>query len=519
MRKTFVMTALATVLAFQVAAADNVKSTSKEEMSAQKQHSLARTPQQVSHEVSKMRKGPKVSLDSVIDFQFVMPKNADRYKYARGNSYVNRLYTAANGALVSDPSAIVSGDPVITKDHDAGILGDYSKDYYYDVNALINFKIEQVLANSMSVGGVLEVLTPVSSARLRDYSVGAKSKGAYMFVKAPYFKVQAGAMVGAEQMLKIDPASWSASDGGITSGWINYANLEGNYIDATDHPTATSTTRHRDVLRPFYVTPALYSEYVSNDATFSRNDDVSIAPKVGVYSNNINGFKFGASYAPHHVTGKSNVSGVVSSSKLSPVYDNVIGFGARYEKELKDYVINLAVAGETGDTPKENKDNYYNLLAVSVGGTVKYGNMIALGAEYGHLGQSGLSKTVIKDEDLNKASSATSPSAVTDPYAYYWTIGGAYDIGPARVSANYYTSVKNMYSKNVSADEGTLEDFNVGAHYNFSYGSKHTQFTPYVTYHHFTTKERVAKSAAASVVNSEDNNKGNVLMVGVKAIF
>lgn len=517
MKNKFIMTAISTLLAFQVAVADDMMKSSDDKMMMEKQqHKLAKVKHEANH--NKMKKGTKVAIDAVMDFQFATAKNEARFKHAAGESYVNRLYTAAGAttALVTDPA---NGTPAaaarVVLDHDGGILGDYSKDKHYDVNALINFKLEQMIMDNMSIGGVLEVKTPVSSQRLRDYSVGAKSKGAYMFLKSPYFVAQAGAMVGAEQVLKIDSAMWSAADGGVSSGWINYANLEGDYVDAVFDATAANSTRNRDVLRPFYVTPTLYSQYVSTDSTFSRNDDASIAPKLSVYSNHYNGFQVGASYVPHQSI--TTVTGVVPTAKERPVYDDVFALGANYEQSFGDIMMKVAIAGETGKAIKDaaGDTTYHDLQDVSVGGMLNYSKMFTVGAEYGYLGKSGLSKQLIQDTDLN----AVVPAAadVTPNNTYYWTIGGAYDMGPARISVGYFESVMNPYSTSKS-DESTMTDFNVGAHYNFSYGSKRSQFTPYIAYNHFTTKEQ-GNVVTIPAANTVTNNKGNVFMLGVKAIF
>ncbi|MBQ4874742.1 MAG: hypothetical protein HRK26_01330 [Rickettsiaceae bacterium H1] len=515
MRKTFIMTAMATVLAFQVAVADDMQS-NKRHLSNQKQHKLAKTSSQANKVLSRS----KISLDLIVDFQFAMPENASRYKNAKGDNYVKRLYEGSTPpVLITDPSGNTDPTQVI-KDHDGGILGIYSKDYYYNVNNLINFKIEVPLLNDMSIGAVSEVLTPVSNHMIGSYSIGAKSKGAYLFIKTPYFRAQAGSMVGAEQMLKIDSASWSAADGGVNGNWINYANLEGNYVDAVfDSNDAGDSTRHRDVMRPFYVTPALYSQYISNDATFSRNEDVSIAPKISVYSNEMSGVQVGVSYAPNHVNASAK-SGLVPDKKLSPVYSNVIGYGARYEKALEDFAVKISVAGEMGDAIKkagEKKTSYYDLSAMSIGGSVNYNNMATIGGEYGYLGKSGLPKEIVKDEDLNKATTATTAVATSPDPTYYWTIGGAYDIGPVRISGNYYTSCKNPYSSKEN-DASTLQDFNIGTHYNF-YRGKNSQFTPYAAYHHFITKERIAKSGDTDITSDSQNNTGHLFMIGVKAVF
>ncbi len=515
------MSAIATVLAMQVAVADDVKS-SDGAMGMQQQHDLAKTNSQARHEAKNVAGNVRVSLDAVMDFQVVKPTNEKRYTHSSGDKYSSRLYDA--NMLVTKPADAKA--PVLQKDHDAGILGDYSKDYYFGVDGMLNMKIERSVLHNMSVGAALEVATPASSSRVRDYSVGAKQKGAYVFLKTPYLNGQVGSMIGAEQVMRIDSTVWSAADGGVAGNWISYANLEGNYADAVvANTTTTPNTKARlsaDVLRPFYVTPALYSQYISDDATFSRYDDVSIAPKVAIYSHKIAGFQVGASYAPHHSYGYGSNATVKSHAAN---YDDVIGVGARYSKDFDEFAVQTAVAAEMGSAVKGSE--YNDLFAFSVGGLARYKNMFTVGGEYGNLGKSGVAKKMHKDVNLSIA--AANPEQDTKPDVkrnYYWTIGGAYDFGPARLSAGYFKSFKNPYSSE-SADDSTVEDFNVAAHYNFSYGSKQAQFAPYVSYHNFTTKERVRTLVPGETGNpgtpditiEGKDNKGHLLMVGVKTVF
>lgn len=531
------MTAMATVLAFQVAVADDNRMMANNEssLSQGKQHQLAKTKSQaVKQNNSNNAYRTRLSVDGVLDFQVAIPdkSNKDRYKYASGNSFVKRLYKddAGDSILVKDPSSLGTTDVVGLKaDHDGGILGDYSKNYYYSTNALVNLKFEQAFSKNVCAGAMFQVLTPVKSDRLGSYSVGAKNKGAYLFVSLPYFQIQAGSMVGAEQMLKIDPAMWSAGDGGVTSGWINYVNLEGNYVDAVISNPLSASRRHRDVLRPFYVAPSLYSQYVSNVDTFARTDDtdISIAPKVAIYTNSFNGVQFGASYAPTQAHRDDDYKDLTQA----PPYKNVIGVGAKYSVQVND-MLKLDAAGvvEIGDALQEKAvtagdGTYYDLTAYSVGAMVRFANL-NIGAEYGNLGKSGMRKSVIVDENLNRPpvgeGAGTSYRNNDSKDTYYMTTGGSYDIGPVRVSVNYFTSVKNGYSTR-DVDDNILSDWNAGVDYNFTYGSKKTKYTLYAAGHYFTTEERIAISGVAAnapeVTTKEGNNSGELLMVGIKAIF
>ncbi len=518
------MTAMATVLESRGAAFAHEYEYDSDEtvkvemaMHEHSQHDLAMSKQDALKRDKMKKRGMKVSLDAVVDFHMAVPTNDSRYEYSTTDAYVNRLYDL-NG-LIKNPSLLIT-TPFVVPDHDGAILGDYREDYYYNLNSLLNIKIERDVTRDISVGALFEVLTPVSSDRVREYSFGAKNKGVYIFLDHKYLKAQVGAMVGAEQMMKIDPAQWSAADGGVASGWINYANLEGNYVDAVvvASPDANKSTRHRDVMRPFYITPALYSQYVSNNATYSRDDkiDIGIAPKISVYSHNINGVQLGASFTPHQIVGDGSM---ISDPyyRLRPAYENVFAAGVRYEKYVSNYMIQLAMAGEVGSAVKGSNQTsaaYNDLSAVSIGGLLKYSNCITFGGEYGYLGKSGTYKKVLKDEDLNVSIlDLDDPDRYKDADpegAYYWTIGAAYDAGPARISAGYYEGYNNIHTTN-SDDRSKMSDLNIGADYNSSYGSKHTKLSPYVSYHHFTTKERG--------VPDNRNNKGDLFLVGVKAIF
>lgn len=458
--------------------------------------------------IAKMR---RISFDSIVNFNFVASSNAPKYKSAQGGSFMFRLHDGAD--VEDDPNANVTHS---SADYDGGLLGDYSHAHSFNTEALLSFKAEQILIGKTYIGVVMEIALPSPTQGFNGYLSGAKSKGAYIVLKNQYVNVQAGATIGAEELLKIDPAIWSAADGGVNSNWIYYANLEGVYIDAVLTDGSNPSTRHRDMLRPFYVTPVLYSQHMSNNIISQRNYDINLAPKVAIYSNEENTIQVGGSYSPHQLTGKFD-----AWSSSAPVYDNVFGFGIRYQASLNDYEIKCAIAGEFGDAITFNDQDaadYYDLGAISIGASVKYNTVLTVGAEYGNLGRSGLFKAVLKDEDLALVQTAITKTTVKDPSMHYWVIGGAYDFGPVRASASYYQSSKNIYSK-VKSDASTMSDINIAAHYNFSYGSKCTKFIPYFAYNRFITKERVAKSSGQEISNLIQDNKGWVFMLGVKVVL
>ena len=500
MKSKFIMTAMATLLAFQVAVADEVKSSKNESSNGHYKDAK---------KVKSGYKGPKVSINALVDFQFAIPSNEKIYKHSVGEKFLNRAYDKDSN-VAKEVAAISS----VKQDHDGGVIGDYAKDKYYNTSALLSMKLEQV-SPSISVGSVLEILTPFNSYRNRHFSGSVKNKGAYVFLNSPYFVLQAGYAPGAEQMFKTDVGSFSAAGGGIAGDWIEYANLEGSYAGADS--TSSPKKLQRDVSRPFHATPALYSQYygmiaskiANNNGSMMSSNDISISPKVVIYSHDVNGFKMGMSYSPGYVN-YSNNSDLYKKAGLRQ-YENILGFGASYEKEMSNYLVKLALAGEMGKAAKEgDKDPDYNdLLSMSAGGTLKFNDMITVGAEYGYLGKSGLGKKIVKDP----TASSTVMIDATPDNSYYMAVASSYDMGPAKVSTGYYRSYQNPYSTDADKDGSIMSDINVGVSYNVTHACMKTKFTPYFSYHQFSTKEN------HFVTKDSDNNSGYVMMLGVKAQF
>ncbi len=198
-----------------------------------------------------------------------------------------------------------------------------------------------------------------------------------------------------------------------------------------------------------------------------------------------------------------------SGNYVGPNYENIISGGVSYEYDFDDFKIKVSATGETGKV-KEIKNNSYSmygeyndLSAFNVGLAADY-NGIKFAASYANLGKSGQPKRICTKNANNNYDCTDANVKKLQENTYYWTAGAGYEFGDIYVSGTYFKS------KSVDANE--LSDIILGAQYNLSSTGSKNSFVPYVTWHHFTTKEK-------DLPNDKKNNAGNIFLAGVKFTF
>lgn len=199
-----------------------------------------------------------------------------------------------------------------------------------------------------------------------------------------------------------------------------------------------------------------------------------------------------------------------SGNYVGPNYENIVSGGVSYEYDFDDFKVKVSATGEKGQVKEIKGDRYgmygkYNdLMAFNLGLSAEYFGF-KFAASYANLGKSGQPKEIcIRDANNNKYDCKDDKVKGLQKDTYYWTAGAGYEFGNAYVSATYF--------KSKSAEANELSDIVIGAEYNLAPNGSKNPLTPYVTWHHFETKEK-------DLPADKKNNKGNIFLVGVKHSF
>lgn len=198
-----------------------------------------------------------------------------------------------------------------------------------------------------------------------------------------------------------------------------------------------------------------------------------------------------------------------SGNYVGPNYENIVSGGISYEYDFDDFKVKVSATGEKGQVKEIKGDRYgmygkYNdLTAFNLGLSAEYFGF-KFAASYANLGKSGQPKEICIRDANNKYDCKDDKVKDLQKDTYYWTAGAGYEFGNTYVSATYF--------KSKSAEANELSDIVIGAEYNLAPNGSKNPLTPYVTWHHFNTKEK-------DLPSDKKNNKGNIFLVGVKHSF
>lgn len=470
----------------------------------------------------------KVTINGVVDARAAWGYNKSQYDLAPIETIYNR-----------------------NKDHvPIGTLYDYSRKDYQSVDADIRIRVQQDNDN-FSYGADVELLGNASVNNVHNGFRGIGAKGAYIFFSNSNLgSIEIGSNKGAETTMRIDASSISTASGGIDSNWYRYANVEGYYSKGGTDPATNKFFAGTVVRHPFYLVPRLPTEYMYTDNIYDfglyptsgfyprygiikRATDnyfasrpVLLPIKLTYYSPRFSGLRFGVSYTPNQYDQLNNIAGtynrlsniVVGAAPIrdnNSGYKNIVSGGIDFEYNYQDILVKASVTGEFGNFEGRLYDHIGkpveldDLKALNVGAKIKHPIGLSFAASFANTFHSWKYKNPFvagdySGGDITLPYSSTISAPTKD--SVYWTAGLAYEKGPYMVSGTYFHS-----SNYQSLDrENKLDNFALGAHYNFSTNSK-TKFTPYIQWNHFITEEYN--------VTKDTNNSGDVLLAGVKYSF
>ncbi len=221
------------------------------------------------------------------------------------------------------------------------------------------------------------------------------------------------------------------------------------------------------------------------------------------------------------------------NSHVGPGYEHIISAGVSYEYNLEEYKLNIkaAAAGEYGQAKKaDNEKHRYNelieyndLLGGNVGISAHYkiddDQSAQFAASFAYLGKSGQPKAIKTFDSLTRKyvdSSDKIRTAGLEQFQHdtmYWTVGAGYQYEKVYTSLTYFGSKMN-------GEEGDkLHDIALGVQYDLSPTGSKSKFVPYAALHVFFTEEKGNNIVLLDKTSNVPNNKGALLLTGVKFNF
>ena len=229
------------------------------------------------------------------------------------------------------------------------------------------------------------------------------------------------------------------------------------------------------------------------------------------YSPEYYGFNFGFSYTKDELDILPFNDNALAEKAN---YKDVISGGITYQSNYENIKYKLSVTGEKS-LSNEVEDLYHDLNGINIGGVAQYAGF-KLAASFANVFKSGMPKNLKIDKNLSQSFTDSIANGVQSNPAdtIYWTIGGAYEAGPAMASITYMKSKTDPVDTDSGQNHKNILDvFSLGSHYHL--GGKKYKFTPYAALNYFATEE----GAIYSPVQKDDNNNGYVFLAGVKVVY
>lgn len=335
-------------------------------------------------------------------------------------------------------------------DQDAGYEGN-SRDLNLRNDYELHFNVEGKADNGLTYGATVELEADVNDDSDGE---GDNADKTYVYVEGGFGRVELGANSSAAQTMRVDASSIARATGGIDGDFYHNVNIDG-IVDGAGNAV------------PFIYQAGLTTE----QAKTSESSDAEDANKITYYSARHSGVQLGVSYTPD--TGAVGTAEGFSGEKDDAQYENVWNIGLNYNGQYNDVSVAAAATYEAGDSENDDREDLasYNLgLSLAVRG-------FSLAGSYADL-----------DDSAQVKGSNTE--------AEYWTVGAAYEQGPAGISVTYLDSESN---------DNELTNVVVGVDYQLAPG-----FVPYVEAAFFDFDPKDATIAA---------NDGSVFLIGTELTF
>ena len=346
-------------------------------------------------------------------------------------------------------------------------------------DAYFNFNIKGEVKDGLKYGGLIKLNANTSKSKKEMYLNGkdpSVAEQVMAFLESGYGRVEVGNYTGISESMKVNAGTFASATGGINGDAQYYWNAK--------------TIDNKDTKSQFVQTANLPTNELGTFGLRGAN-----AAKLNYYTPEFSGFRFGASFIPNtKAFGTASETTQILKDKVG--FKNVFEAGLSYATEVKNVGVKFAVVSQFGKNQKVTPgtgstadQNHKNLRAYEVGTNLSYKGF-TVGGSYGNWGK--------YDVVENSASEYGKTS--------YWTAGVGYANGPISASLTHLQSKKGTTVNKKSA-YNKLRNTVLGVDYKLAPG-----VLPYVEFASF-------KMNQASQAKPEDNNKGNIIMTGIKLNF
>lgn len=400
--------------------------------------------------------GPQVTLGGSLDTQFGYVSQKKAFRYSDPSSTTSSKLS--NHALVNNTKLWVKVDG----EGDAG--------FRYGAEIKLNADTSKAKKEFFDIS---------DSNRKAEQTMG--------YVEGSFGRVEMGNYHGASNTMKVDASTFARATGGIAGDARFYWN-QSTSSGKADFANASSVANNA-VIANFLTAADLPTNELGYVGTKGKN-----AGKVSYFTPRFAGFMVGLSYTPDVqsygtiANSQAVTSSIASTSDNGPSFKNVFEGGLHYEYMFDQVGVKASVTGQAGTSKKINttgslSKKYHNLRAWNAGLNATYMGF-TLGGSYGDWGKSMTAKA----------------SGVKG--AKYWTVGAAYEYGPAGVSLTYLNTEKGVVA---GKKKNKLEMLSLGLDYKLAPG-----LMPYAEVSCFKNKDKRTAST---------NNKGTVFLLGSKLQF
>jgi predicted porin len=320
------------------------------------------------------------------------------------------------------------------QDNDTGVRDIRSRN-----NTEVHINVEGKADSGLIYGATIELEADVNAA---DDNEGLNADKTFIYLQDDFGRVELGANGDAAAALGVSAASVARATGGIDGSAVYYINTtgigSGTFILAPDLPTA--------------------------DAAGVIED----ANKITYYSPRFSGLQLGVSFTPDQ--GDVGTASGFSTDADANNYENVFNLGVNYTADYEGVAVEASATGEFGENETAARED---LSAWALGLKLGYENFSIAGS-YADWDESNQTVGSNQDSDL-------------------WSIGAAYEQGPAAVSVTYLDS-------EFGANEYT--HLSIGADYQLAAG-----LVPFVEVNFFDLE------------SGTTSNDGTVVLVGTHLDF
>ncbi len=346
-------------------------------------------------------------------------------------------------------------------------------------DAYINFNIKGEVEDGLKYGGLVKLNSNTSKSKKEVYlkdNERSVAEQVMAFLESGYGRVEVGNYTGVSESMKVNAGTFASATGGINGDAQYYWNA--------------ATFDGKDTKETFVQTANLPTNELGTFGLRGVN-----AAKLNYYTPEFSGFRFGATFIPN-TKAFGTASQVAGLTKDASGFKNVFEAGLSYTTEVKEVGVKLAAVSQFGKNQNVNSPGttdgkkHKNLRAFEVGTNLSYKGF-TVGGSYGDWG-----KYDVVEQDSSQYGKTS-----------YWTAGVGYANGPLSVSLTHLQSKKGATDNKKSAFN-KLRNTVLGVDYKVAPG-----VLPYVEFASFKMNQATQKA------NPENNNKGHIIMTGIKLNF